>query len=251
MQRQKTCPHCGVIGDLIKWGSGKNRQVRYRCKSCHKTCNQRTGTIRYRSHVKDHEWQQAVKIFCLRSGLSGSDLGRFLDRHPRTGQRMWRKIRRILPESTGGPPLAGPVELDETIMHNIWIGGGKSRKDKKLKLLPLSSRDQKTMHQFVHQLVATQAAIITDEWGGYRGLGKNHYTVCHSKEFVFSGMPEVHTNGIEGVWGYAKPKAYHIYRGYPYLPEYLKEICFYFNFSYYERKAYLFSLLARTNSICS
>lgn len=33
-------------------------------------------------------------------------------------------------------------------------------------------------------------------------------------------MPEVHTNGIEGVCGYSKPTAYHLYRGYPDLPEY-------------------------------
>jgi hypothetical protein len=119
--------------------------------------------------LKDHEWQQAVKIFCLQSSLSGSDFGRFLNRHPRTGQRVWKKIRRLLPESTGGSPLAGSVECDETIMQTIWIGGEKSRKDKKRKLFLLFTRDQKTMHQCVHQLVAPQTVIITDEWGGYRG----------------------------------------------------------------------------------
>lgn len=245
MQKKKVCPHCGTIGDLIRWGTGKNRYTRYRCKSCRKTCNNRTGTIRYRSHLTDTEWKEALGLFCLRSCPSGSDLGRFLGRHPKTGQRIWKKVRQRLPQHNTGPPLDGVVEMDETMMDHVWIGGGKSRRDKTIKLLPLSSRDEKTLNSMVQQMLTKESTVITDEWGGYANMGyvKDHYTVCHSREFVSSQARIIHTNGIEGVWGHAKPKAWHTYRGYPTLSEYLQEICFQFNFRYDDRKRYLSSLL--------
>jgi hypothetical protein len=153
-----------------------------------------------------------------------------------------RKVRQSFPRSFDGPPLTGCAELDETTFRGQWIGGAK-RRHGGLKLIKLQNRGTKSMNNFVDTLVSPAATVLTDEWGGYIevGLKRDHYTVCHAKEFVSEHCKDVHTNGIEGVWGHAKPLATHVYRGYPNLDEFLREVCFKFNFSYIERRKYLTS----------
>jgi hypothetical protein len=52
------------------------------------------------------------------------------------------------------------------------------------------------------------ARVMTDEWGGYRGLaaaGRRHSTVCHvrgeyARDDDHDGIREVHCNTLEGIW---------------------------------------------------
>ncbi len=53
---------------------------------------------------------------------------------------------------------------------------------------------------------------MTDEWPGYKGLGKtyHHHTVNHSAgEYVKHYF--CHVNGIEGAWGLFKRQIYGIH----------------------------------------
>ncbi len=241
MSAQKTCPHCGVIGDTIRWGKTYQERIRYRCLSCKKTFTNRTGTIRHRTRINDRQWGLLAQLTSIRTGPSGADIGRIFQKHTSTGQRYRRKIRQLLPPSAAGERLSGLAEIDETTMKKIWIGGAKSRTTKQVKLSPLQNRNSNTLTNFVDNLLAKDTPAFTDEWRGYCELRftRKHFTICHSKEFVSKECSGIHTNGIEGVWGHAKPKAVHTYRGYPNLTEYLREVCFQFNFSYSERVAYL------------
>lgn len=251
---RKICPYCGVIGKVIKWGQNKQKRTRYRCQACGKTFCGRTGTFRFRSHIDENQWKLLPKLISLRTHPSGADLGRLFERSVRTGQRIMRKTRQNMPEAQKRNPVSGIVELDETTFAGQWIGGAKQRKGD-IQLLPLKNRGTKSMNRFVESLVQEKATVFTDEWGGYVevGLRRQHFTVCHSKEFVSELCKIVHTNGIEGVWGHAKPLAVHTYRGYPKINDFLREICFQFNFNYTERCKYLtarFSRLSSTNTIC-
>ncbi len=241
MQQQKNCPHCGTVGELQRWGKTKERRIRYRCKACKKTFLNRTGTLRYRTRLSDKEWKNLGKMFALKTSPSGSDAGRYFGKHPYTGQRYFRQLRKVMPLAHAGPPLEGVVELDESLMKKEWIGGAKSRTTGKLKLMVLEDRSMKTMEKFVDRFLTYNATALTDEWKGYGYLRyrRPHYTVCHSKEFVSSFHREVHTNGIEGVWGHAKPLARHTYRGYPTLEGFLREVCFRHNFDHNERTLFL------------
>jgi transposase-like protein len=239
------CPLCGSIEDIIKWGRNKQKRTRYMCLNCKKTFCNRTGTIRLRSRIADKKWKELVPLISLRTHPSGADLGRLLNQSSRAGQQLMKKVRQIMPKATGGT-ISGIAELDETTFRGQWIGGARQRKGG-LKLTPLPNRNMKTMNSFVDRLVSPQATVFTDEWGGYLELGlkRNHYTVCHAKEFVSEHCKSVHTNSIEGVWGHAKPLAWHTYRGYPNLNDFLREICFQFNFNYTERCNYLNAQFSR------
>lgn len=239
------CSLCGSIGNVIKWGKNKQNRIRYRCRDCGKTFCNRTKTFRFKSHITDEKWEELAPLISLRTHPSGADLGRLLNRSVRTGQRIMRKTRQIMPSAVSGS-ISGIAELDETTFKGQWIGGARQRKGG-LKLIPLSNRNTKTMNSFVDRLVSPKATVFTDEWGGYieLGLKRNHYTVCHAREFVSEHCKMVHTNGIEGVWGHAKPLAWHTYRGYPNLNDFLQEICFQFNFNYTERCNYLNAQFSR------
>ncbi|MFH1375580.1 MAG: transposase [Patescibacteria group bacterium] len=248
MPAQKTCPYCGVIGGIIRWGQTTQKRSRYRCSACSKTFTNRTGTIRHRTRLNDRQWGLLAQLISVRTCPSGADLGRIFSKHERTGQRYRRAVRKLLPDALAGPPLAGPAESDETTMKHIWIGGAKSRKTRQIKLSPLQNRNSAMLTNFVDNLLEKNASVFTDEWRGYRELkysSRQHFTICHSKEFVSKECSGIHTNGIEGVWGHAKPLARHTYRGYPNLTDFLKEICFLFNFSYSERKSYLLARFFR------
>lgn len=250
----KFCSLCGAVDSVIRWGKSRQKRTRYYCNACQKTFCSRTHTPRYRTHLSEREWKLIPSLFALRTHPSGSDLGRLLGKSLRTGQRILRKARQLLPPSQGAP-LAGLAELDETTFQGVWIGGGKSRDEKRVWLAPLISRGVIQMNRFVEAAVAPDALVFTDEWNGYRDVHarRTHYTVCHSREFVSSFCRTVHTNGIEGVWGHAKPLAWHTYRGYPCLQDFLKEICFRFNFSYAQRQQYLVATFFRqnTNTCCT
>ena len=247
MSAQKICPYCGVIGDVIRWGKTAQKRIRYRCSSCNKTFMNRTGTIRHRTRLNDQQWKLLTQLVCIRTCPSGSDLGKIFKKHEKTGQRYRRNIRRLLPESTSGEKLPGSAEIDETTMKHVWIGGAKSRITKQVKLSPLQNRNTTTLTNFVDNLLEKDASAFTDEWRGYNELrySRKHFTICHAREFVSKECSGIHTNGIEGVWGHAKPLAIHTYRGYPKLTDFLREICFQFNFSYPERVAYLTARFSR------
>lgn len=242
---RKLCPLCGSLENVVKWGKNKQKRTRYKCKDCGKTFCNRTKTIRFKSRITDEKWKELAPLLSLRTHPSGADLGRLLNQTPRSGQYLMRKVRQILPEATQGT-ISGVAELDETTFKGQWIGGAKQRKGS-LKLMPLENRNMKTMNSFVDSLVSSEATVFTDEWGGYLevGLKRDHYTVCHSREFVSRYFKGVHTNSIEGVWGHAKPLAWHTYRGYPNLDDFLREICFQFNFNYTERCIYLNAQFSR------
>jgi len=73
--------------------------------------------------LSDNEWKQGIKLVSLKGRISGSDLGRFHQRHIKTGQRVVRLFREEmarLPVSQ----LEGIAEIDETtIFKHQWVWG--------------------------------------------------------------------------------------------------------------------------------
>lgn len=240
----KNCPHCGVTGcRFTKWGKTKQKRTRYRCPKCIKTFTNRTGTIRYRSHITDTEWKTVAKLQALRTCPSGADIAKFLGKNRKTGQRILRLLKGFMPPSQAGPPLKGIVEFDESWMQKTWIVGGISRRSGKLKLYPTQYRDASTLREIVNHACFYNATAVTDEWKGYCLLrhDRPHYTINHSKHFVDKYFPGVHTQQIEGVWGRSKPLAKHTHRGYHNLQLFLNHACFLHNFSHHERTSFLLS----------
>ena len=73
-----------------------------------------------------------------------------------------------------------------------------------VEIIPDASAD--TLLASITAVVEKGSTIYTDKWAGYNPLtthGYKHQSVDHSKTF---GQDEVHTNGIEGFWSFAKQK---------------------------------------------
>jgi hypothetical protein len=183
---------------------------------------------------------------CVLKNGDLTNLGRYFNKSPRTGQRILRKIRNHLPDHFDQNKLQGVCEFDETKIKGIWIGGAKARGGR-LKLIPLISRSIISINRWIYKTLDHQAIVFTDEWRGYNDvhITHSHYTVRHSKEFVSSYHKAIHTNSIESVWGYAKPLLSHTYRGTPELKGFLNEICFKHNFCHNERRSFLTALSFR------
>jgi transposase-like protein len=240
------CRFCGV-GGAVRHGKDARRRERFKCPTCKRTFTKRTNTAKSGSHFTDTQWREVNKLFSFRTGISGADLGNWLDANRKTGQRMNRIFREmtlaVLPKT-----LPGPSEWDESIAIRMqWVVGGVSRLTKNCLLFPVADRTERTLTPLVERHTDPDSPIFTDEWLGYCNL-MNRWSVCHAREFVRKEARFVHTNSIEGVWGHLKPLAWHVYRGFPRstLPKYLSEFMFRRNVRCYKtRVSVLSGLLSR------
>ena len=86
------------------------------------------------------------------------------------------------------------------------------------------------LKRVIRENVDKSARIITDEWSGYRGIGKEfaggHETVSHSRKEYVRG--EIHTNSIEGFFGMLRRGLHGIYHSVSrkHLHRYLSEFEF-------------------------
>ena len=150
--------------------------------------------------------------------------------------------------------LEGEVELDEayfggkakgkrgrgaenkTIVFGILERGGKVRVD----IIP--DVTSKTLIDSTIKNVKKGSTTYTDKWKGYDALifhGYKHESVDHNKIYV---QGKVHTNGMEGFWGFVKTNLAK-YRGVSSakFPLYLKEM----EWRYNNRDRDLFDLLVQ------
>jgi len=239
------CRHCGAKG-THKHGKDARRRMRYKCLHCHKTFTGRTNTIRSGSQLTDTQWNGATRKFCTRAGQSAEDMAREMRLNRKTAQKL-NRIFRILVKELEPQWLPGSSEWDEAIMSKQWLLGGVSRELKQCLIRPISNRTEDTLVPLVLRHSDAGGCVFTDEWSGYIDI-PNHWTVCHSKEFVNRQAPFVHTNRQEGIWGHMKPLSKHIYRGFPKksIPQFLSEFMFRYNIREYEtRVSILTALLSR------
>ena len=240
------CRLCRRAG-AVRFGSDARGRQRYRCKKCKHTFTRRTNTVRSGSQLSEREWQEAARLFALRAGISGADLGRFLRRGHKTGRKLNRAFRGLVAPLVP-QTLAGPTEWDESVpVKRQWVVGGVSRLTRQCLMLRVENRSERTLVPLVERHTGAESLIFTDEWGGYIGL-MNHWTVCHEREFVNPMARFVHTNTQEGIWAHLKPLGWHTYRGFPRatLPSYLAEFMFRYNLpSYSQRVSVLSALLSR------
>lgn len=195
------------------------------------------------SRLSDAQWLMALRLFATRAGMSGEDLSHVLGINRKTAQRLNRTFR-FLAGSLKPRTLPGVSEWDESTFSRQWVLGGVSRESRQCLLQCIPNRSEKTLVPLVERHSDPEGAVFTDEWLGYVNL-VNHLTVCHTREFVNTLIPAVHTNTQEGVWGHCKTLSWHTYRGIPKksLPQFLSEMMFRYNVRSYETRAAVLSAL--------
>lgn len=108
-------------------------------------------------------------------------------------------------------PIIGLLERSEkeTIVRPHKIISNKTVAEKrivklgKITALAIPNTKRETIQPIVREFVKEGSRLITDEWGGYRGLSDKyfHNIIDHSKkEYVNLEDGSMHTNNIEGMW---------------------------------------------------
>jgi len=219
------CPHCESKNVVrINAKSPKVRDGLLRCKDCRKQFTVTVKTIMHRSHITLRQWIQAFHSMCShKKGISALQLQRNLGlRSYRSAWHLAHRIRLAMKEEPLASLLKGTVEVDETYI------GGKPRSDgtkhkrgrgtKKAAVIAVAEREGriaskpiddvsgKTLRSAIKEVVDRQSTIMTDEWRGYRGVGRDfdggHETVNHGEGEYVRGLAS--TNTVESYFALLK-----------------------------------------------
>jgi hypothetical protein len=256
------CPHCGVIGEATRVvrhkESAKTREGLWNCNACREQFSVTVGTIMEGSHIPLGKWLAAIHIVCSsKKSISALQLQRQLELGSyRTAWHLCHRIRHMLANAGPLPPLTGIVEADEMYVGgkprrharapkgNRTTGAQRGRStEKKTPVQVLVQRDgggararatirvtKEALQPFIREHVAKTAAIHSDEWGGYAGVGKGfdggHHVVQHGQGEYARG--NIHSNTAESFNGLFKRSIlgswHHISR--EHIGRYLDEQCF-------------------------
>jgi transposase-like protein len=228
------CPHCGNADAARIYDIAANPAKRVRaglreCKECGKQFTVTVGTIFEDSKIPLRKWLVAWYMLCSsKKGISALQMQRMLELGSyRSAWFMMHRIRFALrdsafPDKLGGG--GGAVEADET-----YLGGPETNK-------PLSKRKRgqiggvgkqvvftlverggrarsfhfanvtgNTLAPILRRQVERDSALMTDEAGQYRAIGKefaSHEVVNHGKDEYVRG--NAHSNMVEGYFSLFK-----------------------------------------------
>ena len=207
------CPHCGHK-KVYTYKDG----VKYKCASCLRQFNARTGTIFQRSHIPLAKWFMAIYLMTTsKKGVSSVQMAEQLGI---TQKSSWFMIHRIRETFIQSSMLKGVVEVDETYV------GGKTKnmhdskknrtsrgyrpytKHRKLIIMGAAQRDghvvaetiEKTNREniidFLKKNVQDGSKLVADDNRVYGSI--TPHRINHKQgEYSINGL---HTNCIESFW---------------------------------------------------
>lgn len=221
------CPHCGVVNEATKLEGRAHRAGLYQCNACREQFTATVGTVFERSKVPLHKWLLATYLLSSsKKGVSAHQIGRQLEVTYKTAWFMCHRIREAM-KTDHDTPMGGEgkfVEADETVI------GGKERNKRKSKRNPknigavgkqiaftlverngrarsfhVANVTGKTLRPIIVQNVSRKSALMTDDAGQYRNVGKKFArfeTVNHGIEEYVRG--DAHSNTVEGYFSLLK-----------------------------------------------
>ncbi len=197
-----TCVHCGGV-KVYRLQGKSTRPGLLKCRDCKGQQTVTTGTVMHGSHITLRQWAGAFHMLCsAKKGVSALQLQRNLGLGSyRTAWHLAHRIRFAMQEKPLSDLLKGTVEVDETYIggkprrgaHARLRRGRGTRKTPVLALVERSGRVRshriesvsgKTLKAAIRDNVDRDAAIMTDEWAAYVGIGGEfkggHHVVRHT-----------------------------------------------------------------------
>jgi transposase-like protein len=215
------CPRCGSAS--ISVISTRNQ---FDCNDCRCRFSVTSGTIFDNTKLPLWKWFAAAYLMVeSKKSMSANQLSRTLGTTYKTAWHLCHRIREAMETLDPGPALFGIIELDETMLaprkrfrqkgkrfsglpkgqERIWVAGALQRGGQ-VRLRHIPNVRKETIHAFVKSVAKDETeAFYTDELRSYMGIADTdtrHQTVNHSANEWTVG--DVHTNGIENVWGLFK-----------------------------------------------
>jgi len=268
-----TCPHCGAVDRLNrlkdqrskpskKHPEGIVRHGLWKCYHCRGQFNVRKGTVFEASHLKLHQWFQAVYLLCSsKKGISSHQLSRTLGCTVKTAWFASHRIREAMRDGKLVPIGGGGkiVEADET-----FIGNKKGFKKRpgvghKMAVMSLVERGgsvrstvldsvtRSDVERVIRKNVRPDSRLMTDTAPYYKrgnlGTDKHEMVNHYANEYV---RGEAYTNTLEGFFSVFKRGMKGIYQhcGEQHLHRYMAE----FDFRYNNRIAAGVNDMARTDN---
>jgi len=203
------CPQCKISSE--PWYQTQNRLV---CPNCHHQTTVTAGTIFDKTRTPLTTWLEvAWHITTAKNGMSAKTIEQTSAISYRTAWTILQRFR-IAMVNTERKKLSGRVEIDETLVGGVDVGGKRGRGSKKsvvviavelqnpkgfgrtrMRFIPDASSD--SLIGFIKDIVQTGSTICTDGWSGYnklKSLNYNHEVtvVSHDNDQAHVSMPGVH-----------------------------------------------------------
>ena len=216
------CPRCG--SEKVAW---LEKAKLYFCSAKHskQKFSLKVGTVFEDSPIVLEKWLPAMWLLCnAKNGISSYEMHRALGVTQKTAWFMLHRIRLAMKNKSllKLGYQGGPVEMDETFIGGKVKNMHKSKKPKgtgysgvpvgamaktivvgmlerkgRVRAEVVMERSHVTLRAVANKHIAPGASLVTDEWGGYKGINFEHAIVNHAVEYV-NGL--VHTQGIENFW---------------------------------------------------
>jgi len=254
-----TCTKC-QSKDVIRL---KSQQGRFHCYDCKTTFSVISDTIFEHTRLPLPKWFVIIGLMLnAKRGISANHIMRDVGLSYKTAWYAAMRVRCGMIDNCN--ILENIVEMDETYV------GGKPRKKyaegdeyttisrvtdkrgrgtKKTPIVGIVERNGNIVLKVVQKLTAKNlltmlkenvqtdnSIVVTDEFKSYIGFDKivQHYTINHSKKEWVKGA--MHTNTIEGFWSIVKGsiKGNYIVLSKKYLPFYLVQAQYVFNYRNYK-----------------
>lgn len=202
------CPRChGTKSWSLK------REL-WKCSKCGYQASAVAGTIFHRSHLPLRTWFRAIWwVTNQKQGISALGLQRLLGLGSyKTAWACLQKLRRAMVRP-GRDRLTGTIEVDETYVGGVELGGGRRHLGNKalvviaaqvdgngigrIRLRHVEDASADNLRPFVEGAIERGSIVITDGWQGYEWLqarGYRHKTrvISGSGKTASTLMPRVH-----------------------------------------------------------
>ena len=222
-------PHCPACLSLEPRQHWLKTQLRWQCRECGKQYSVKVNTIFEDSAVKLDKWLTAMWLLAnCKNGISSYEVAKDIGV---TQKSAWFMLQRIRLAMKNKSVLklgyqGGPVEMDETFIGGKLKNMHKSKKPKgtgfsarptgsmaktivvgmlerkgRVRAEVVMERTHAALMVVANKHIAPGASVVTDEWGGYKGMDFEHAIINHAVEYVNG---QVHTQGIENFWALLK-----------------------------------------------